>query len=248
MQARIVSAARGARWLAEGWRLFRVSPLRWLVLAFAYLFFTNVLSLIPYLGIALALVLVPPLTVGYMAAGRAAAHGSPVQLEMLTEGFRSGLRAQLVCSLLIFAAVSFADEHGALRSILGGRPPAADFQPGHLVAPVALFAVLYTPVMMMFWFAPPLAAWHSSGVAKALFYSFFACLMNWRAFVAYGAAAALLVVVFPFVSLTVLGLLSGSSFKVPVISLAFPLLIVLLPTLFASFYASYRDVFGVEKE
>ena len=41
---------------------------------------------------------------------------------------------------------------------------------------------------------------------------------------------------------------SGSSFKVPVISLAFPLLIVLLPTLFASFYASYRDVFGVEKE
>jgi hypothetical protein len=29
-------------------------------------------------------------------------------------------------------------------------------------------------------------------------------------------------------------------------SLVFPLLIVLLPTLFASFYASYRDVFGVE--
>ena len=29
-------------------------------------------------------------------------------------------------------------------------------------------------------------------------------------------------------------------------SLVFPLLIVLLPTLFASFYASYRDMFGVE--
>jgi hypothetical protein len=26
----------------------------------------------------------------------------------------------------------------------------------------------------------------------------------------------------------------------------FPLLIVLLPTLFASFYASYREVFGAE--
>ena len=255
MQARIVSAARGARWLAEGWRLFRVSPLRWLVLAFAYLFFTNVLSLIPYLGIAAALVLVPPLTVGYMAAARAAAHGSPVQLEMLAEGFRTGLRAQLVlgvvylvCSMLIFAAVSFADEHAALRSLLGGRPPAADFQPGQLVAPLAVFAVLYMPVMMMFWFAPPLAAWHSSGVAKALFYSFFACLMNWRAFVAYGAATTLLVVVFPFVSLTLLGLLSGGSFKAPVISLAFPLLILLLPTLFASFYVSYRDVFGPQKE
>jgi hypothetical protein len=30
------------------------------------------------------------------------------------------------------------------------------------------------------------------------------------------------------------------------VSLVFPLLIVLLPTLFASFYASYRDVFGYE--
>jgi hypothetical protein len=27
----------------------------------------------------------------------------------------------------------------------------------------------------------------------------------------------------------------------------FPLLLLMLPTLFASFYVSYRDVFGVEK-
>jgi hypothetical protein len=31
---------------------------------------------------------------------------------------------------------------------------------------------------------------------------------------------------------------------VPIVSLAFPLLLVLLPTLFASFYVSYRDVFA----
>jgi hypothetical protein len=31
-------------------------------------------------------------------------------------------------------------------------------------------------------------------------------------------------------------------------ALVFPLLIILLPTLFASFYASYRDVFGAEQE
>jgi hypothetical protein len=30
-------------------------------------------------------------------------------------------------------------------------------------------------------------------------------------------------------------------------ALMFPLLIVLLPTLLASFYASYRDVFGAEQ-
>jgi len=31
---------------------------------------------------------------------------------------------------------------------------------------------------------------------------------------------------------------------VPLMSLVFPLLMLLLPTLFASFYASYRDVFA----
>ena len=37
-----------------------------------------------------------------------------------------------------------------------------------------------------------------------------------------------------------------ASLSVPAMSLVFPLLIVLLPTLFASFYASYQDVFGTE--
>jgi hypothetical protein len=95
--------------------------------------------------------------------------------------------------------------------------------------------------MMMFWFAPPLAAWHSASPFKALFYSFFACLMNWRAFLAYGAATALITLIIPFVLVVTLRtLLAGVSFA----WLAFPLLGVLLPTLFASFYASYRDVFA----
>jgi len=37
---------------------------------------------------------------------------------------------------------------------------------------------------------------------------------------------------------------SGGTLRVGVMALVFPILILLLPTLFASFYASYRDVFG----
>jgi len=96
-------------------------------------------------------------------------------------------------------------------------------------------------VMMMFWFAPPLVAWHSASPAKGLFYSFFGALMNWRAFLVYGAAAALVTLVVPFVlAVTLRTLIGGVSFA----WLAFPMLGVLLPTLFASFYASYRDVFA----
>jgi CHASE2 domain-containing sensor protein len=38
--------------------------------------------------------------------------------------------------------------------------------------------LLYTPVLMLTWFAPQLVAWHRQPVAKALFFSFFACWRN----------------------------------------------------------------------
>jgi hypothetical protein len=96
---------------------------------------------------------------------------------------------------------------------------------------------------MMFWFAPLLAAWHDAAPAKALFFSFFACLMNWRAFLVYGAASAILAAALP---LAVLSVVMLTGLKMAAMSLVFPLLIVLLPTLFASFYASYADVFPAE--
>jgi hypothetical protein len=35
---------------------------------------------------------------------------------------------------------------------------------------------------MAYWYAPVLAGWHGLSPAKALFFSFVACLRNWRAF------------------------------------------------------------------
>ena len=55
--------------------------------------------------------------------------------------------------------------------------------------------------------------------------------------------SALFALVLPLLLLFILML---ASLKVAAMSLVFPLLLVLLPTLFASFYASYRDIFGVE--
>jgi hypothetical protein len=97
----------------------------------------------------------------------------------------------------------------------------------------------------MFWFAPPLAAWHATGPAKALFFSFFAFLINWRAFLAYGAVAALAMVAFPLAAVSLILMLSGGA-ELKLAALVLPLVVLLLPTLFASFYASYRDVFGTQ--
>jgi hypothetical protein len=70
--------------------------------------------------------------------------------------------------------------------------------------------------------------------------------MNWRAFLGYGAVTALVTLVLPFLVFSLLLVATGGAYRVPAASLVLPLLIVLLPTLFASFYASYRDVFGYD--
>ena len=255
MQARIVSAARGARWLGEGWQLFRVAPLAWLALACVYLLGTNILAIVPVVGLVAALVIVPPLTVGMMGAARAASHGATPQLRMLAEGFGPGVRNQqlvlggvyFACSMAVFFAMALADPEGKLRGALGGRSQAAELTMADVAFPLAVFALSYAPVLMMFWFAPALAAWHSSGAVKALFFSFFACLMNWRAFLAYGATVAVVMMALPLATLAVLRAFGAADVGVAVASLVFPLLLVMLPTLFASFYVSYRDVFGADK-
>ena len=92
MQARIVSAAGGARWLIDGWAIYRRSILGWLALVAAYLLVTNLVAYVPVLGIFAALVLVPPLSVGLMAGARAASHGAAPELSIAIT--RSARRAR----------------------------------------------------------------------------------------------------------------------------------------------------------
>lgn len=249
MHARIVPALQGARWLIEGWRLFTAAPLAWLALLLAYWLLMTLVSIIPLVGVAAASIAVPAFSVGFMAAARAASRRAGIEMALLFDGFRHALRPQLVlgavylaCLALVLGGGALVDDGALARWMLTGKRPAGDvLQSDDFLAALGCTGALYLPVMMLFWFAPPLAAWHSASPAKALFYSFFACLMNWRAFLAYGAAAALVTLVVPFLLVVTLRtMLGGASFA----WLAFPLLAVLLPTLFASFYASYRDVFG----
>jgi hypothetical protein len=253
MQARIVATPQGARWLIDGWRMFRAAPLGWLALVFAYLLLTNLVMLVPVVGVVAFLILYPPFSVGLMAAARAASRRAPHELGMLFDGFRHGLRAQLILgavylasSIVVFGGTLVADQQDVLRGILSGRRKADELGVGDVFGPLAVLAALYTPVLMMFWFAPPLAAWHTMGAMKALFFSFVACLMNWRALLVYGLVTLLATLAVTAGALFAFALASGGTTKVTPAALVLPLALLLLPTLFASFYASYRDVFGVE--
>lgn len=250
MQARIVAAGRGARWLGEGWLLFRAAPLGWLVLVFAYWLIITLVSMVPYIGVVAAAVMVPAFSVGFMAAARAAERGARLELGLLFDGFRQAPAPQLVlgvfyflCLVAVFAVSSIADG-GALADMLltSKRPQPELVESGELGLAALVAALLYLPVMMMFWFAPPLAAWHGSPPVKAMFFSVAAFLMNWRAFLAYAAITVLAIFVLSGVMLMI-----AAALKRPAVVLASPVMILLLPMVFASFYASYRDVFGAEK-
>jgi hypothetical protein len=252
MQARVVSAASGVRWLVDGWRIFRASPLGWLAVVTAYVVFTNVLAVVPAIGVPAALILVPPLSYGLMVAARAAERGVALDLAMLFSGLRPPVaRAQLLlgvaymaCSLAVYAAMVLADTEGALRLLFSGKANPEDFDVTDLLVPLLVAAAAYTPVMMAFWFAPPLAGWQAMGPGKAAFFSFMACTLNWRPFLAYGVASGVVLLIVPFAVLSTVMLASGGALRLTVMGLVFPLLLVMLPVLFASFYASYRDLFG----
>lgn len=254
MQARILGAAAGARWLADGWRLFRAAPLGWLAAVFGYWLLMTVVSIVPVIGVAAAAILVPAFSVGFMALARAAGRGGSLELALLFDGFRNEPRTQIIlgvvylaCLALLLSATTLVDDGALARWMVTGRRPAEDvLQSEAFFAALLTAAALYLPVMMAFWFAPPLAAWHATGAAKALFFSFAASIMNWRAFLAYGVATAVATLLIPFLALTLLTMASSGALRAPVATLVFPLLLVMLPTLFASFYASYRDVFGYD--
>jgi hypothetical protein len=241
--ARIVAAGRGARWLGTGWRLFRVAPLSWIALVFAYYFLMMVVSFIPLVGSAAIWAVMPPFSVGFMAASRAAAGRDPVSLEQLFSGFREGLRGQLALGGAYVASVALVL---AAAALLGGDPLRQWILAGKLTEDVFgamwIVAALYLPVVMMFWFAPVLVAWHGVAPLKALFFSFVACLLNWRAFLVYGALAILMTMGVSLLALSAKVIVSGGSF-VGSGDLIIPMLLV-MPTLFASFYVSYRDIFA----
>ena len=112
-----------------------------------------------------------------------------------------------------------------------------------LAGDLAIILVMASPLLMAFWFAPLLTAWDGIGAGKSLFFSFIASWRNWRAFCIYGLALGLVGAALPGLILIIAGLISPVLVNVLSIALRMLLIFVLAPTMVASVYLSYRDVF-----
>lgn len=246
MKTAVVSFSRGAGWLRQGWRLYRVAPVTWLSMMLGYWLVILGTSVLQYVQ-AVVVVLVPAISVGFMAVGRRCAAGEPPSLADLFSGFRAGFQRQLVLGVVHLALMMLvlllarAIDDGVLESWIRTRDPELTSQ---VLSVLAVMLVAYAQVVLLFWFAPALVAWHDIGVAKALFFSYFSCLLNWRAFAGYGMAMAAVLFLVPVLFMSALTMMFPGLKQGQVMAAVATFLLAVMPLVYASFYASYRDVFG----
>lgn len=246
---RVVPARNGWSWLLKGFALFRKSPPMWLFLVFTYYIAMALLGQIRYVGSAASTVLLPAFFVSFMVMCTVIERGGLLRPALLFSGFRSRLGTlialgvlSLVSIIVVLGVASLADSGVLMTVMLSGRPPPAEaLQDGSVLSAMLVATLAAAPVAMAFWFAPVLAAWNGIGAAQSLFYSFFAVWRNWRAFFVYGAVLAVAGAIFLMMLMLAALLVQG---KMEVLHpLALILTLVSWPTLFASSYASYRDIF-----
>src|ERR1041385_2218314 len=246
---RVVPAKNGWSWLVRGFALFRKSPPMWLFLVFTYWIAATLLGQIRYVGPAASTVLLPVFFVSFMVMCAVLDRGGLLRPSLLFAGFRSGLGTlialgalSLVSIVVVLGIASLADSGALMTWVLSGQQPSVEaMQDGSVLSAMLVAALAATPVAMAFWFAPVLVAWSRIGAVQSLFYSFFAVWRNWRAVFVYGAVLALagggFLIILPFAALL-------AEEKMQVLpSLALILTLVSWPPLFASLYASYRDIF-----
>lgn len=222
-----VDSGRGVEWLKGGWAEFIANPGIWVAIALIYGVAVFVLNFIPFIGGLAVALLTPVIAGGIMLGCRARASGGKVQIEHLWAGFQGP-----VAQLIIIGAVTLGVGIliGLLMAVVGGAAMmgaatgSGGMALGGLFLGFILSLVLLIPLAMATWFAIPLVAIRGVDAITAMKSSFKASLAN-------------------LVPLVVCGVIYAVLFFVA--SLPFGLgLLVVLPMVWGSQYASFRDVFG----
>lgn len=167
-----MAAARGRRWVLDGFRILRRAPIPLMVITMIYLVVLVAGAALPAVGAFAPLLLAPALSVGLMHAMRAAENGQQPAPSLLFRGLRdaggTAWRPLLVLGLInamstvIALGVSALIDDGLLFEIATGQVRNDDTRLADAPLPLSAcaFLLMYTPVQMALWYAPLFAAWH----------------------------------------------------------------------------------------
>ena len=234
IEARQVPVRNGGLWIVQGFRLFRKAPAVWLALIFIYLLIGMALSLFKLIGPIVLNLLAPVFVAGFMLGCRALDQDEELEINHLFAGFRLQA-APLVtvgglylAGIIVVVGIMFAGgDSSVLQALFSGETLDEEratevLGQGTALGPLLGMALLI-PLIMAYWFAPVLVAFHGLSAIEAMKQSFSACLRNVLPFFVYSliSMGLLLLAAIPFG----LGLL------------------IMIPTMTASLYASYKDIF-----
>ena len=248
MHLKHVPASTGIQWVKRGIQTFFRQPFAISGLFFMFMAGLSLMSVVPFLGSLVAIVITPAATLGLMAASRKADQGEFPMPSTLITAFRQGtshsrnmlmLGGLYATSLLLLVAVAF---------LLGPDLPEVAGETGltpEMLATVFnspglwLSGSLYVPILMMFWHAPALVHWHGVAPVKSLFFSLVACWTNKGALTLY--------------MLAWLGLLVAAMFVITLFTRAFgaetvgfllyPLVLLFASVFYASLWFTFQDSF-----
>lgn len=243
LQARAVAAARGWRWIAEGFALFQKNPLMWIAITAGLFAALKLILLIPLIGVA-AVLLMPILLVGLMEGCRALDLGRELKPGYLLSGFtrNTGTLATLgavylLGNLLVLLVISALGGEALTQVLKFTAQQKVTQENVHLIreavskATIAILIgwLLSIPLLMANWFSPLLVYLHDMKILPAMLLSLKACLQNMMPFLVYGGILFLALMVVTPVSLATRILDLG--------------MWLLAPVVIPSIYASYRDIF-----
>jgi hypothetical protein len=252
MKLNIVAPRTGFVWVRQGIRTFWKQPLAMSGLFFLFMAWVSVASMVPVVGNVLALVLLPAMTLGLMAATAVAEQGKFPMPGILLVAFRSGqagVKDMLVLGglyafgFIAVMGISTLVDGGLFAGVyLMGAPITAEkvnnpaFQNAMWLA-----MALYLPLSMMFWHAPALLHWHGVPPVKSLFFSLVACWRNLGAFMVYTLAWLGVFLSAGMVVLFVVSLIGEQSLAENILT---PIALLMAAMFFTSVYFSVLDCFG----
>jgi len=251
MKLNIVPALTGLTWVKLGIQTFIRQPLAMTGLFFMFMTMLSVATLVPFIGAALALALLPAATLGLMAATQEATKGKFPMPALLISAFRAGqqrVRAMMVLGALY--AAGFLTLMGASALVDGGQFARLYLVGGKITEELVLQSsfqmamwvamALYLPLSLLFWHAPALVHWHGITPVKSLFFSFIACYKNFGAFTVFGLAWS---GIFFLATLAVSLIASVLGSPMLATAIMFPVALVIIAMFFTSIYFTFRDSF-----
>lgn len=254
MQLNIVPARTGLNWARQGIRTFWRQPLAMSGLFFLFMAVVSLVSIVPVIGGALALVLLPALTLGMMAATEAAEDQRFPMPGLLFAALKSGAQRKGMLQLGAWYALGFLIIMGTSTLVDGGTfarvyLTGANMSPevvnsASFQAALWVSMVLYIPLAMMFWHAPALVHWQGIAPLKSLFFSFVACARNLRAFMVYVAVWFGMFIAAATLSMLVTRLLGDPSLLMAIL---LPAGLMVAAMFFTSMVYSVRDCFLIAK-